>query len=403
MQRVFQRGMRGTAARLGILSMVVLLTITVVLPSVAGAQSPYSTVSPATPQANDIHDIYKLTFWLALIVFIGVQVGIVYTVLRFRRRADDEERPEQMHGHKTLEIVWTIVPAIILLVIFIPTVQTIFAHSDELSDPDMVVQVYGKQWWWEVHYTEPDEISGVVTGNEIRLPQGKRVVFELFTNNVIHSFWVPQLHGKLDLIPGHVNRMAIDTERPGYYFGQCAEFCGDSHALMRFKVIIEPEEQFNAWVDSWRAGPSASTTDYVPDGDLTQVPTSFGLCLACHNIEGTSADLASTGLEQQALTDTGGPGSAKTAGPNLSLFGCRTTIAAGTLTNTPENLAIWLQNPGAVKPGNHMQTVIGEGTLSDDQIAELVGYLESLQPDGGCPETPEQPGVEEQSQVTDPD
>jgi cytochrome c oxidase subunit II len=403
MQGGTRQGMRGVGIRAAVLTLAALVTIGALLPTVVGAQSPYSTVSPVTEQANDIHDLYKLTFWLALIVFVGVQIAIVYTVMRFRRRSNDEERPEQVHGHKTLEIVWTTIPAIILLLIFIPTVRTIYAHDDDTKNPDMVVQVYGKQWWWEVHYAEPEGIAGVVTANEIRVPQGKNVVFELYTNNVIHSFWVPQLSGKMDLIPGHTNRLAVKTDTPGYYFGQCAEFCGDSHALMRFKVIVEPEEQFNSWIDSWRAGPTDAVAEYALDGDISQVPASFGLCLACHRVEGTNAMIASQGLEQEALAEGGGPGSARTAGPDLSLFGCRTTIAAGTLSNTPENLALWLRDPAGVKPGNYMATVIEAGMLSDEQIDELVGYLESLQPEGGCPEIPTQPGVEEQIQVSDPD
>jgi cytochrome c oxidase subunit 2 len=403
MQRGFQRGLRGTAARIAILFTVTLVVLAAILPGVVGAQSPYSSISPATDQANDINDIYKLTFWLALIVFVGVQIGIAWTVLRYRRRSDEEERPEQMHGNKTVEIIWTVIPAIILLLIFIPTVRTIYAHDEQTENPDMVVEVYGKQWWWEIHYSEPDEIAGVVTGNEIRLPQGKRVLFELYTNNVIHSFWVPQLSGKMDLMPGHVNKLAIDTSNPGFYWGQCAEFCGDAHALMRFKVIIQPEEEFNAWVDAWRAGPTAASAEFVQDGDVSQVPEAFGLCLGCHQVEGTTASVAPEGIEQTALTDDGGPGSAKTAGPDLTLFGCRTTIAAGTLSNTPENLRSWLSNPGGIKPGNYMQTVIQEDTLSDEQLDQLVGYLTSLQPEGGCPEIPLQPGVDEQVEITDHD
>ncbi len=405
MQRGHRRGLRGAAARITILAAVVLVVAAAAVPAMVSAESPYSTISPATDQANDIQGLYKLTFWLALIVFVGVQISIVYTVLRYRRRSEDEERPEQVHGNKTLEVAWTVVPAIILLVVFIPTVRTIYAHDEQLDSPDMVVEVYGKQWWWEVHYpgSGSEEGGEVITANEIRLPQGQRVVFDLYTNNVIHSFWVPQLTGKMDLLPGHVNRLAIDTSRPGYYFGQCAEFCGDSHALMRFKVIIEPEEQFNAWQESWKAGPTEASAEFVQDGDVSQVPVAFGLCLACHQVAGTNASIAPQGIEQDAIAEGGGPGSAKTAGPDLTLFGCRTTIAAGTLSNTPENLAEWLGDPGSIKPGNYMATVIQDDTLSDEQIEQLVGYLHSLEPEGGCPEIPVQPGVEEQVQVSDPD
>ena len=370
-------------------------------PDLLERRVPYSTISPASPQAEDIQSIYKLTFWLALAVFIGVQIAIVYTVLRFRRRSEDEERPEQVHGHQTLEIVWTIIPAIILLIIFVPTVRDIYAAEDNLSDPDMVVEIYGKQWWWEVHYSEPDSVANVVTANEIHLPEGKKVLFKLYTNNVIHSFWVPRLSGKMDLIPGQENLLAIETEQTGYYFGQCAEFCGDSHALMRFKVIIEPEEQFNSWIDAWNAGPSTASAEFVQDGDVSQVPTTFGLCLACHQVEGTNATLAAEGIDQAPGT-VDAPGAARTAGPNLSLLGCRTTLAAGTLPNTPENLALWLHDPGSIKPGNWMASVIQPGTLSDDQIDELVGYLESLQPEGGCADLPAQEDGQDRIDVSEP-
>lgn len=395
------RKRRGAVMRLSVLFSLLLMVGAAVAPALIGAQSPYSTISPQSPQANEIQDLYKLVFWLSLIVFVGVQLAIVYTSLRFRRRSDEEERPAQVHGNKTLEIVWTIIPAIVLLLIFIPTVRTIYAFDDETKNGDYEIEVYGKQWWWEVHYTKPDEVVGIVTGNEIRVPEGQRVVFKLYTNNVIHSFWVPQLMGKMDLIPGHENRIAIDTDNVGYYYGQCAEFCGDSHALMRFKVIVEPQEQFDQWVEGWKAGPGPAAAEYAADGDVAQVPPSFGLCLACHQVEGTNASIAPEGIAQPALTEDGGPGSAKTAGPNLTLFGCRTTIAAGVFSNTPENLARWLHDPGSVKPGNYMATVIEEGTLSEDQITELVGYLESLQPENGCPEIPAQPGADEQIQVTD--
>lgn len=389
--------------RLAVLLSLALMVGAALVPAIVGAQSPYSTISPQSPQANDIQDLYRLVFWLSLIVFVGVQLAIIYTSLRFRRRSDDEERPAQVHGNKTIEIVWTIIPAIVLLLIFIPTVRTIYAFDDQANDEEAAyeIEVYGKQWWWEVHYTKPDEVVGVVTGNEIRLPQGERVVIKLYTNNVIHSFWVPQLMGKMDLIPGHENRIAIDTDNVGYYYGQCAEFCGESHALMRFKVIIEPKEQFHQWVEAWQAGPNQNSAEFVAEGDVSQVPPSFGLCLACHQVEGTNASIAPQGIAQAALTEDGGPGTARTAGPNLTLFGCRTTIAAGVFSNTPENLATWLRDPGAVKPGNYMATVIEEGTLNEDQINELVGYLESLEPEGGCPEIPLQPGADEQVEVTD--
>lgn len=401
MHRGSTGGRRRTWTRFVTLFALIALVAGVLVP-VVGAKSPYSTISPMSPQAEDIHWLYLLVFYLSLIVFIGVQIAIVYTVLRYRRRANDE-RPEQLHGNKTIEIIWTIIPAIILLAIFIPTVRTIYAHADQVDEGNFTVEVYAKQWWWEVHYTDDTgAAAGVVTANDIVVPQGKDVVFKLHSNNVIHSFWVPQLSGKLDVMPGHVNSLPISTENVGMYFGQCAEFCGDAHALMRFKVIVQPQDVFDAWANAWKAGPAATSAEFVPDGDITKTPASFGLCLACHQVEGTNATIAPEGLDEAALTDTGDMGPAKFAGPNLSLMGCRTTIAAGVLPNTPENMAKWLHDPRSVKPGVYMGEVIKKGTLTDEQVDELVKYLESLKPAEGCPEIPVQPGVTEQVVPSNP-
>src|SRR6478735_6691592 len=396
MHRGSTGGRRRTLTRLVTLLTLLALAAGVLLP-VVGADSPYSTISPQSPQGGDIQWLYKLIFYLSLIVFVGVQIAIVYTVLRYRRRHNDE-RPEQLHGNKTIEIIWTVVPAIVLLAIFIPTVRTIYAHADQAENGNFTVEVYAKQWWWEIHYADDTgAAAGVVTANEIVVPQGKDVVFKLYSNNVIHSFWVPQLSGKLDVMPGHENKLAITTENLGYYFGQCAEFCGDSHALMRFKVIVQPQDVFDQWAADWKAGPSSASAAAVPDGDITKVPPAFGLCLACHQIEGTNATIAPEGLDEAPLTDTGEMGPAKYAGPNLTLLGCRTTLAAGVLPNTPENLAKWLHDPQGIKPGVYMGEVIQKGTLTDEQIDQLVTYLESLQPADGCPEIPVQPGVTEQA------
>ncbi len=401
MHRGSTGGRRRTLMRLVTLFALLVMAVGVLLPAVS-AESPYTTLTPQSSQADDIQWLYRLVFFLALVVFIGVQIAIVYTVLRYRRRANDE-RPEQLHGNKTLEVVWTIVPAIVLLAIFIPTVRTIYAHADEAEAGNFTVEVYAKQWWWEIHYADDTgAAAGVITANDIVVPQGKDVVFKLFSNNVIHSFWVPQLSGKLDVMPGHVNKLPISTDNLGMYFGQCAEFCGDSHALMRFKVIVQPQEVFDQWAAGWKAGPSQTSAEFVPDGDLTKIPAAFGLCLACHQVEGTTASIAPEGLDEEALTDTGEMGPAKYAGPNLSLMGCRTTIAAGVLPNTPENMAKWLYDPRAIKPGVYMGEVIQKGSLTDEQIQELVDYLESLKPAEGCPQIPAQPGVEEQVTPSNP-
>jgi cytochrome c1 len=263
----------------------------------------------------------------------------------------------------------------------------------EAQSGDYQIQVYGKQWWWEIHYAKPDNVANVITANEIYVPVGKSVQIQLYSNNVIHSFWVPQLTGKMDVIPGHINKLGFTPKEPGIYYGECAEFCGDSHALMRFKVIVVDEASFNAWVAGWNAGPSSQALAVT--SDITKVPDAVGICIGCHRINGTNASGAPVGLEQTAETESGSPGAAKIAGPNLSDFACRTTIGAGAMPNDEEHLREWLHDPGAVKPGNYMATQIKEGTLdkptadpNDDpnrtNLDVVVDYLKSLHPENGC-------------------
>jgi cytochrome c oxidase subunit 2 len=351
---------------------------------------PYSTISPQTGKTEDIQWLYQIIFWAALIVFIGVQMAIVYTVIRFRRRGD--ARPAQIHGSRKLEIAWTVIPAVILLVIFIPTAQVIFAHANaEANATDAFdVQVIGKQWWWEIHYPDipanPDEPEAgpLVTANEVILPQGANVVFHLDTNNVVHSFWVPQLSGKTDLLPGHDNRLQFVARDVGDYFGECAEFCGSAHAWMRFKVKIVPPEAFDAWVAAWRTPP---TSDADPaTEEVAEAPAAFANCLVCHRVSGTNAQLAEQGIGANPgyvdpLSGDVFPG----PGPNLTLMGCRDSIGAGILENTQENMETWLRATDDVKEGVYMPNYYELGLITDEQVTELAAYLESLRPAEGCP------------------
>ncbi len=364
-------------------SLLALAAVAGLLLAGCGANQPYSHISPASDKADDIQWLYKILFWAALIVFVGVQAAIVYTALRFRRR--NEDRPEQIHGNRRLELAWTILPAIVLLAIFIPTAQVIYDHAAAEDDANFVVDVYGKQWWWEIHYpgipgadpNKPDQ--GLITANEVRLPVGANVVFNLRSNNVIHSFWVPQLSGKTDVIPGHNNRLSFVADTPGEYWGECAEFCGAAHAWMRFKVIVQPEAEFQAWVDAWHQPP---TYDANPQtADIAEAPNSFGACIACHNITGTQAIAAGFGLASHPES--------LGAAPNLTLLACRDVIGAGILENTPENMERWLKHTDEVKEGVYMPNYYEQGTIDEAGVAELVEYLGSLKPAGGCP--PEQP------------
>ena len=362
----------------------------VLLPRLVSAQEdPYTQITPKSDTADDIQFLYKIVFWLALLVFIGVQMVIVWTVLRYRRRGDSDERPVQVHGNKTLEIAWTIIPAVILVAIFIPTVDVMFDAERDKEKGEYVVEVYGKQWWWEVHYTRPEELADVWTANDIYIPVGRSVTFQLNTANVIHSFYVPQLMGTMDLIPGHSNVIKVTAREPGMYYGECKEFCGTSHAYMRFKVIAVPQDQFDAYIDGWRAGPNSQAAALTEGGDIDRIPQSMGLCLGCHNIGGVTktpggTDYPAGGPLPKGLA--GGSETGVTFGPNLSMIACRTHLAAGILPNDEEHLRDWLYYPGGVKPGNYMAVQIKEGTLPPETIDQIVAYLKTLQPEGGCPE-----------------
>jgi cytochrome c oxidase subunit 2 len=352
--------------------------------------SPYSTLSPRTSVAEDIHGIYKLVFWMALVVFIGVQFAIAYVALRYRRRSENDTRPPQIHGNKTLEIVWTIIPAIVLLVIFIPTVSIMYEHEDDANDGDYVIEVYGKQWWWEIHYPymgnpgEDGQNETLITANEVYVPVGQDVQIKLYSNNVIHSFYVPQLIGKMDVIPGHENRISFTVPQAGRYFGECAEFCGDSHAWMRFQVIALEQPEFDAWVSAQNGAPASAGATYgTDDQGLVTYPQEFGICIACHRVNGTPAQFSPVGLEQAPGTREA-PDAARTSGPNLGLYACRSTIGAGILPNTLEDLKAWLRDPGSIKPGNYMATVIQPGTLTEEAIDVIAEFLFSLEPEGGC-------------------
>jgi cytochrome c oxidase subunit 2 len=363
-----------------------LMGVMLLLPRLAAADDVYSQISPESKDGRDIQFLYKLIFWLALIVFVGVQAAIVYSVLRYRRRYENEPRPEQIHGNQKLEVIWTIIPALILVAIFIPTVRTMYRIDDRANEGQYTIEVYGKQWWWEVHYTQPDTVAGVVTANEFYIPVNTRVRIELLSSNVIHSFYVPQLAGKMDVIPGHTNVMSVEADKPGMYYGECAEFCGESHAYMRFKIIAVPQDQFDLYINGWKEGASSAAASIAPEGDVDRVPQAMALCLGCHRIGGVPNNPAGQPLENPPTGVQGGTLENQILGPNLSMFACRTTIAAGILPNTADEVHAWLDDPGGVKPGNWMATMIKSDTLTEDQINQIVAYLETLHPEQGCPQ-----------------
>jgi cytochrome c oxidase subunit 2 len=312
-------------------------------PAVALAAPP-SPLFPASEGAQEIANLYWLTFWIALAVFIIVEAGLLYALIRFRQK-DPDYIPPKIHGSTPLEIAWTAAPAVVLIMVFVLMLQTM-STAAELPAEGMKVKAIGHQWWWEFQY--PD--LGITTANELYIPVGEPVVVELQSDNVLHSFWIPRLAGKTDVVPGQTNRMWFQADRPGNYRGQCAELCGAQHANMNFMAIAVPPDQFKLWADR-QQGPRVET---LADSAGEQVFVS-GQCIACHTIDGTVA--------QGKL------------GPNLTHFGSRQTIAGLVLENTEENLARWLADPQAVKPLNRM--IINP--LNQDEIEALVQYLSNLQ------------------------
>jgi cytochrome c oxidase subunit 2 len=316
------------------------------------ATYPQSTLLPKGDFARMVDELFMTTFWWALGVFILVEGVLIYAIWKFRARPGDAE-PEQVHGNTTLEIVWTIIPAAILAFIAVPTVRAIWKTSEQPGRDAMVVEVIGHQWWFEFRYPE----YGIVTANELRVPVGRKVDLRLTTKDVIHSFWIPQLAGKRDMIARHTNHFWFTAEEAGSYPGQCAEFCGLQHGRMAFHVVAEDSTAFAAWV----AGQKTPLADSTMAGDsLYQAgKTAFmtGGCIGCH---------AMTGQPTERLVDL--------VGPNLSHVGGRQHLVAGRFENTEENLAQWLRDPESVKSGSLMKL---PRQLTEAEITALVHYLRS--------------------------
>jgi cytochrome c oxidase subunit 2 len=308
---------------------------------------PMSTLHAHSDFARAIIHVYAIVTWTTVIIGTIVFVLLATVIVRFRaRRPDDGALPAQTRGHTALEIGWTIGPALALLIIAIPTIQIVFRTQTAATPADAVqVTVRGYQWWWEFRYPQLE----VVTANELHLPAGRRVVLRLDGPDVIHSFWVPQLGGKRDVIPGRLNQITLVPEQPGEYWGQCAEFCGASHANMGMRVVVQSPADFDRWVAQQKAEPAEAA------GAAATGKTVFAssACVGCHTIRGVSAGVLA---------------------PDLTHFGSRSTLAAGMWPNTPENVAAWVKDPQRLKPGVKMPTL----GLTDEQAAAVAAYLTGL-------------------------
>lgn len=311
---------------------------------------PQTAMEPRSDYAVTIDNLQWLTIYLGVPVGILVFAILAYILVRFRHKPGDPP-PQQVHGNTQLELAWTLLPAVLIAIIAVPTVRTIFATQQPAPEDALRVEVFGYQWWWEFRYPLPNGDT-VVTANEIHVPVGRPVELQITSRDVLHSFWVPQMGGKRDLIPNRVNRIVFTPLEEGVYLGACAEFCGESHALMKMRLIAHRPAEFERWL-ALQAAPAVEPADSAVL--IGKQLVTAGTCAGCHIIEGTNAQFGK-------------------AGPNLTHLASRSTIAAGMLENNAENLAAWILNPQAIKPGALMPAA----TVTEEQIKYVVAYLQTL-------------------------
>ncbi len=363
--------------------------------------NPHTTVDPITDFGLAIQLVYGTITWWVVIIGVLVLALMAYILVAFRDRGGNE-KPQQIHGNPTLEIGWTLLPVVIVIFILVPTVRTIFQLGDAAPDDKVEVKVVGKRWWWEFRYVPDGDMipEEIVTANQMHLPADKHAALLISSDSVIHSFWAPRLGGKRDAVPGRTNRMwfkllpgcetvaagePCSDERPApgqplRYFGECAEFCGESHAQMKFDVIIHTDDDFRAWVQSMLT-PADPSSPEATEGK--QLFSELG-CGACHAIKNH-------------------PSANGVRGPDLTNYGLRHRLAATGYDVTDDLLKQWIHKPDTIKPGATMVTNKSRGPVgandgmnvvqmnpsldgngdgypdfTDDQLSKLVAYLRSL-------------------------
>ena len=307
------------------------------------------------PDSTHAWIIYKYTILVLAItgaIFLVVGGLLLYAIVRFRQRqGDDKTEPPQVYGSEQVEIAWTVIPVIIVIVLVLTTARTIHEIQDAPRPPGALeVTAIGRQWWWEFRYPS----LGIVTANELHIPVSDRAnptptYLRLLSADVAHSFWVPRLAGKTDLIPNRVNQMWMDPSQPGLYLGQCAEYCGTQHARMLIRVIVHPPGEFEKWVASQQS--NAANETQVKAGSDIFFATS---CVNCHAINGTEAK--------------------GKFGPDLTHLMSRETLGSGAALNNPEKLRAWVRNPQNLKQGCYMPDM----QLTDEEMDDLVQYLLTL-------------------------
>ena len=314
-----------------------------------------SIFAPVSTPAMKEASLAKMVLALSLVVFVVVGGLIVYSVMRFRARTGKADaEPPQVYGSAQVEAAWTTVPLIIVIVLMLATGRVIHEVQAATQPPNAVeVTVIGRQWWWEIRYPK----LGVVTANELHVPVSDSIVrrptfLTLESSDVAHSFWVPRLAGKTDLIPNRTNHMWVEPRATGTYLGQCAEYCGPQHTLMLLRVVAEPPEQFARWVEQQRQSASAPPADSAAAAGRSVFLGT--VCASCHTVAGTSAN--------------------GRIGPDLTHLMSRATIGAGVAANTRDRLRAWVRNPDELKHGVLMPAM----QIDDAYLDQLVAYLLTL-------------------------
>jgi cytochrome c oxidase subunit 2 len=395
--------------------------LVVLVSACSQADRPQSTMDPQGDYAQKIFNLSLPVFLIAGVVGVIVFVAVAIVLIRFRERPNEEFTPKQVHGNPAMEIGLTVLPAVLLAAIAVPTVNVLFELNREAEDP-LVINVTGQQWWWEFDYPTimGDDELPLVTANEMVIPAGQEVRLNITSRDVIHSFWIPRLNGKRDAVPGRLQSWNMQADQPGEYWGQCTEFCGLSHTNMRMRVIALTPDDFDRWVELQK------TNAVTPDDEAVQAGQAqfSSLCASCHQVDGlVDADGEQIVAQPQTQVYNG-------AAPNLTHLMSRGTFVSSNFDllneecraqrealaeddpeafsaaylegTTPEclnrvALEAWLRNPPGVFPmyvdPTQLDATDGKYrgmpnlNLTEDQIDQLVTYLQTLNPAASAAET----------------
>jgi cytochrome c oxidase subunit II len=341
----------------GVCVAIVLLVAVLLAASLCAARSPGehpvpNIFDPHSTPADSILHLSRFVLIITGLIFLVVVTLLTYAIVKFRARtSDSSQEPAQVYGSTQIELAWTVIPVLIVVVLFLATARVIHAIQDAPKPATALdVTAIGHQFWWEFRYPG----LGIVTANELHIPVSDPAnptptFLKLLSADTDHSFWIPQLAGKTDLIPNRINETWLDPHSTGLYLGQCAQYCGTQHAKMLLRVYVDSPEEFTAWVRAQKQAPNQDE-----EGMAGRRVFETTACINCHAV--------------------GGIGAAGGFGPDLTHLMSRHTIASGAAENTRENLRLWIQNPDAIKPGSLMPAM----QLADDDLDALVKYLETL-------------------------